>query len=108
MRLNMPIASANERLIALINRGYAALYEIQSDYLAKKAASTSTVRYDSSRVYEERMNEWLKEVRAELLRIFPTQLELNMFLHAPEMPLGASITEDWAYYTLNRNFEKFL
>ncbi len=72
MRLKVPMASANESLIALINRGYAVLGTIKQDYSAKKETGSYNKANDIPQ-YEKLMNQWGTEVVAELTRIFPTE-----------------------------------
>ena len=87
MRLKVPMASANESLIALSNRGHAVLGLIKQDYSAKKEAGRHNKDNDIPQ-YEEQINQWGPEVVAELTRIFPTALKCNLFLN-PEIPFGA-------------------
>ena len=52
------------------------------------------------------MNQWATEVVTELTRIFPTELESNLFLN-PEMPLGA-VSGDYEYQSLVRRLGYFI
>ena len=99
------MASADERLIALINRGYQVLYTIENDYSAKKKAK-SYKEDDDNPQYIEQLNQWGDEVVAELCRIFPTELETNEFLN-PETPLGVVIG-DYKYQCLIGRFKHLI
>ena len=99
------MASANESLIGLINRGYAVLSTITQDYLAKKE-SGSYNEDDDNHQYEEQMNQWGTEVVAELKRIFPTELESNLFLN-PEIPIGV-VSGDYEYQSMVKRFGHFI
>jgi hypothetical protein len=57
MRLNIAMNSANETLIALINRGYAVLNEIGVNYSNSKAAGTYQEEQDNKR-YADKINAW--------------------------------------------------
>jgi hypothetical protein len=97
MRLKVTTASANESLVALVNRGYAVLDGIQSDYASRKARGTYDKTLDIAR-YMQQFDSWLTAVLAELERIFPTALEQNLFLD-PALPLGA-VSGDYEYQSL--------
>jgi hypothetical protein len=105
MRLKVPMTSANESLIALINRGYAVLEAIKQDYSAKKEARSYNKDNDIPR-YEEQMNQWGTEVVAGLTRIFPTELECNLFLN-PQIPFGL-IRGDYEYQSMVRRLGYFI
>ncbi len=105
MMLKVSMASANESLIALVNRGYAVLGSIKKDYLVKKASGSYNEDVDNLQ-YEEQMNQWGTEVITELTRIFPTELESNLFLN-PEIPFGA-VSGDYKYQSMVSRFGHFL
>ena len=105
MRMKVSMASANESLIALINRGYAVLSTIKQDYSAKKKAG-SYVEDDDNPQYEEQMNQWATEVVTELEHIFPTELESNLFLN-PEIPFG-TVSGDYQYQSMVRRLGHFI
>src|SRR5262245_26652419 len=105
MRLKIPMASANENMVALINHGYSVLASIKQAYSAKKQAGTYSQGEDNSR-YSDQINEWVGEVVAMLERIFPTELECNLFLN-PEIPFGA-VSGDHKYQSLIRRFSYFI
>lgn len=103
--MKVPVASANESLIVLINRGYAILATIQQDYAAKKEAQNYNEDVDLPH-YNEQINQWGEEVVTELTRIFPTELESNLFLN-PEIPFGA-VSGDYQYQCTVRRFKDFI
>jgi hypothetical protein len=105
MRLNIVLNSANELLIALINRGYTVLRQISADYASSKGANTYQELQDNKR-YEGYINAWATDVVAELQRIFPTELEANIFLN-PEIPFGA-VSGDYLYQSMMSNFRHHL
>lgn len=105
MRIKVSMASANESLIGLINRGYAVLSTIKQDYLAKKE-SGSYNEDDDNHQYGVQMDQWGTEVVAELKRIFPTELESNLFLN-PEIPFGA-VSGDYEYQSTVKRFGHFI
>jgi hypothetical protein len=105
MRLKVPMASANENLVALVNRGYAVLTAIEQDYAKNKKVAKYDKNADIPR-YEEQVNQWAGEVVAELEGIFPTELECNLFLH-PEIPFGA-VSGDYEYQCLIARFGHFI
>src|SRR5437867_909400 len=105
MRLKTPMASANERLIGLINRGWAVLEAIQVDYGKKKA----TARYDKDTgiaQYGEQLDRWATDVVEALDSIFPTELERNLFLN-PDIPFGA-VSGDYEYQVLLKRWKQFV
>ena len=99
------MASANETLISLINRGYIVLREIRADYASKKEAGCYNKETDTPD-YQERTNRWATVVVEELRLIFPTQLEMNLFLN-PDIPFGA-VSGDYEYQALIRRFGYFV
>ena len=99
------MASANESLIGLINRGYAVLSTIKQDYLAKKKSGSYNEDEDN-RQYGVQMDQRGTEVVAELKRIFPTELESNLFLN-PEIPFGA-VSGDYEYQSMVKRFGHFI
>jgi hypothetical protein len=105
MRLNVPMNAANESLIVLINRGYTVLAGIGADYSARKHAGTYDETEDNKK-YSDQIDGWATDVAAELIRIFPTELERNLFLH-PEIPFGA-VSGDYLYQSMIRKFKHFI
>jgi hypothetical protein len=105
MRLKIPMTSANETLVALVNRGYSALAVIEQDYSGRKNAGVYKEDEDNAR-YAEQKNLWASEVIGELKRIFPTELECNLFLH-PESPLRA-VSGDYKYQSMVLRFQTFI
>jgi len=99
------MASANEKLVALVNRGYAALGAIREDYGSKKKSGHYNKDTDIAQ-YERQMNKWATEVVEELRQIFPTELESNLFLN-PEVPLG-TVNGDYEYENLVFRFAYFV
>ncbi len=94
MRLKIHVAAANEELIALVNEGYEAIAAMQAAYKLKKEEGT----YDDFKDVSELgapVDAWANKVVTSLERIFPTQLEINLFLD-PEMSLGM-VTGDYKY-----------
>jgi hypothetical protein len=94
MRLRTHFASANEELVALVNEGYEAISAMQSAYQTMKDNGT----YDDSKSVTGLMasvEAWEQKVVGALERIFPTQLEKNLFLD-PEIPFGA-VRGDYNY-----------
>jgi hypothetical protein len=100
MRLPVHAATANDELVALINEGYEALSTIQTEYKRRKDQGS----YDDSKDVDDivaPINAWAEKVVEALGRIFPTQLEMHLFLD-PEMPFGA-VSGDYNYQsTLKR------
>src|ERR1700730_11714818 len=80
MRLKVHIATANEELIALVNEGYEALSEVQANYEKMKDSGKNDDTKDVAGLAVP-VDTWA------LGRIFPTQLEINLFSD-PEIPLG--------------------
>jgi hypothetical protein len=105
MRLSIAMNSANESLVALINRGYQVLRKIDLDYKSLKGASTYREEEDNKR-YLELINTWAGDVIAELKRVFPTELETNTFLN-PDIPFGA-VSGDYRYQCMILNFKHHL
>jgi hypothetical protein len=105
VRLKVSMASANESLIGLINRGYVVLSAIKQDYLAKKKSGSYNEDEDN-RQYGVQMDQRGTEVVAELKRIFPTELESNLFLN-PEIPFGA-VSGDYEYQSMVKRFGHFI
>ena len=105
MRPKIPLTSANETLIALVNRGYSVLAAITQDYSARKNAGGYKEEEDNAR-YAEQVNQWASEVASELTRIFPTELERNLFLN-PEIPFGA-VSGDYKYASMVRDFQFYI
>lgn len=94
MRLRVHAATANEELIALINEGYDALSRVQEQYRALKGNG----QYDDSKDVDalvQPINVWANRVVDAFARIFPTDLERNLFLD-PEIPFGA-VSGDYNY-----------
>lgn len=94
MRLRTHFAAANEELIMLVNEGYDAISTMVADYQRRKEIGT----YDDKKDVEELVapvNSWADKVVESLERIFPTQLEISLFLD-PEIPLGA-VSGDYQY-----------
>jgi hypothetical protein len=102
VRLKVSMASANERLIMLINRGYTVLSKINQDYSVKKEQKNYTEDADNS-LYSEQINQWAEEVVNELNQVFPTELESNLFLN-PEIPFGA-VSGDYKYQSMVLHFK---
>lgn len=105
MRLKITMASANENLVSLINRGYTLLVAIKEDYSTRKNSDTYRESEDNSR-YAQQFEDWATAVVAELERIFPTELEKNQFLN-PEIPFGA-VSGDYAYQSMLRRANYFI
>jgi hypothetical protein len=94
MRLRIHAVTANDEIVALVNEGYAALGAIQGDYKLRKDQG----KYDDSKDVGDvaaPINAWAAKVVGALGRIFPTQLETNLFLD-PEIPFGA-VSGDYNY-----------
>src|ERR1700680_4170208 len=106
MRLKIPMTSANETLMVPVNRDYGVLTAITQDYTARKNSGGYKEKEDNAR-NEEQVNQWASEVASELSRVFPTELERNLFLN-PEIPLGAVSSEDYKYQSMIRNFKFFV
>lgn len=94
MRLRVHFTAANEELIQLVNEGYDALSRIEKEYPRRKTSGA----YDDSKdvqAFVAPMDVWVNKVVAALEKIFPTQLETNLFLD-PEIPLCA-VSGDYVY-----------
>jgi hypothetical protein len=94
MRLRVHTSSANEELVALVNEGYEAISILMADYRTRKDKGT----FDDSKDVEDLIapvNTWANKVVESLGRIFPTQLEMHLFLD-PEIPFGA-VSGDYHY-----------
>lgn len=94
MRLRVHARTANEELIMLVNEGYDAISAMQAEYHRRKEIGN----YDDKKDVEELVapvNSWADKVAESLGRIFPTQLEINLFLD-PEIPFGA-VSGDYQY-----------
>lgn len=98
------MASANEELVRLVNRGYGVLNSIGQDYGDKKADRTYN-DVDVAR-YEEQIEQWAAEVIATLDQVFPTELERNLFLN-PNIPFGV-VSGDYEYQSLMRRAKHFV
>ncbi len=94
MRLKVHAASANEELVALINEGYDAINSAIADYRTRKEQGTFDDSKDVNSIVAP-VDAWLKKVVESLGRIFPTQLEMHVFLD-PEIPFGA-VSGDYHY-----------
>src|SRR5262249_919998 len=82
MRLKMSMASANEAMIGMENRGYGILAAVEQDYQERKQAKTYNGETDMVR-YREQINGWGEEVFIGLSGIFPTELEMHLFANPP-------------------------
>lgn len=105
MRLRIHAATANEELVALINEGYDALSAMEASYHRRKEEGT----YDDSRDVEEiatPIKQWASRAVEALGRIFPTELEANLF-RDPEVPLGA-VSGDYKYQSALRRCRYFV
>ncbi len=105
MRLRTHFTTANEELVALVNEGYQALSNMQGDYQRRKEEGT----YDDTKDVDEIMapaNAWGDKVVESLGRIFPTQLETNLFLN-PEMSFG-TVSGDYKYASALWRYRYFL
>ena len=105
MRLKKSIPAANEELIASVNEGYRILQEMQQDHVDKRLAG----KFDDNRdnkPYEDQLERWANEVIETLASIFPTQLEVNNFLH-PNVPFGA-VSGDYHFQSLSIRFTHFI
>ena len=83
MRLKVPTASANEQLVALVNREYSVIETVRQDYTALKRSNTYAEDTDKAR-YEGLVNDWAGTVVQVLDREFPTELERNVLRKPPE------------------------
>jgi hypothetical protein len=91
MRLRIHFTTANEELIALVNEGFDAISAMQSDYQLRKEEGN----YDDAKNVEELVapaENWSNKVEESLGRIFPTQLETNLFIN-PDMLFGTVRSE---------------
>lgn len=95
MRLRVHVASANEELVALVNQGYETLAGVQAEYRRRVEAGTYTDSREAAADLVAPMNEWGECVVSALGRIFPTPLEMHLFLD-PEIPFGA-VSGDYHY-----------
>lgn len=91
MRLRKSRNTAEEDLIILLNKGYQALNWLKVDYNQKRQSGAFNSTVDHKR-YEDIVNEWGREVTNTLNSIFPTELEVNQFLHPPHA-FGAIASE---------------
>lgn len=105
VRLKVSIVSANEELVGLVNLGWGVLNSIGEDYETKKADLTYDPVVDNAR-YEERIDQWGQKVITALSRIFPTELESNLFLN-PDIPFGA-VSGDYKYQSLMSRARHFV
>ena len=112
MRLRIHVATANEELITLINEGYDVISVMRADYQQRKERGT----YDDKKDLDEILtpcNVWLDKVLESLGRIFPTQLETNLFIN-PDTLFGTVGTEivyaagDFRYEQAIRNCRRWL
>ena len=94
MRLRIHMATANEELVALVNEGYDAVSEMQARYRHKKEDGTYNDEKDIEKLATP-VNSWADKVVQSLHRIFPTQLEANLFLD-PDIPFG-TVSGDYKY-----------
>ena len=94
MRLRIHVATANEELVALVNEGYDAVSEMQARYRHKKEDGTYNDGKDIEKLATP-VNTWADKVVQSLNRIFPTQLEANLFLD-PDIPFG-TVSGDYKY-----------
>src|SRR5262245_49452317 len=79
LRLRIHSATANEELVALVNEGYDALAAANAEYRRRKGLG----QYDDSKDVPEIVSPiqaWTEKVAESLQRIFPTELEANLFL----------------------------
>lgn len=86
MRLRIHAATANEELVTLVNEGYDAISAMQADYKSRKENGT----YDDTKNLDEitgPADAWMNKVVESLGRIFPTQLETNLFID-PDILFG--------------------
>lgn len=106
MRLRVSAASAKERLIRLVNEGYATFQDVQEDFQAKRTAHTFDDNSDSNE-YAKRRDDWANRVLKELAAIFPTQLEAFTFAN-PRINLGIAQSDIYNYVTQRERFLAFI
>jgi hypothetical protein len=112
MRLKIHVAAANEELIVLINEGYDIISAIRADYQQRKEKGT----YDDKKDLDEIVtpgNAWLNKVIESLGRIFPTQLETNLFIDPNTLfgTVGTEITYasgDFRYHDAMKNLRRWV
>lgn len=105
MRLLISSSAANEELVGLINDGYASLSNAQEDYRTCK----DTGMYDDKKDIDEiakPVEEWASHVEQALVKIFPTQLESNLFAN-PEIPFGA-VSGDYQFQSFISKAHHFI
>lgn len=101
MRLKISAASANERLVTLVNLGYEERKAIRVDYTARKGQVIYKKDDDIPR-YRGSLSGWGGKVIQALNEIFPTERESNIFQN-PEVPLGI-VSGDYEFESLDRYF----
>jgi hypothetical protein len=91
MRLRIHAATANEELVTLVNEGYDALSAMRAEYQKRKESGA----YDDTKDVDEITDPgeaWANKVIESLERIFPTQLEKNLFID-PDILFGTVRSE---------------
>jgi hypothetical protein len=96
VRLKVSRAAAEERLVMVINEGYAALQNVKNDHGQKTTDGTYDAAKDVKR-YEALMNIWGSNVHDAIHEIFPTELEWNVFLNPPMPGFRTVSAEDGLY-----------
>lgn len=94
MRLKVHFVTANEELVGLVNEGYTAIAAVQTEYKSRKENGSFDDTKDVDVLFPP-VNAWATKVVQALERIFPTNLERNLFLD-PEIPFGA-VSGDYNY-----------
>lgn len=91
MRLKLPLATAQEELILLINEGYSQIHRMTESF--EKSRTEGTYRGEPDAVLlRQSFDPWIKQTLEALARIFPTQLEQHLFLD-PDISLAVSSGE---------------
>ena len=86
MRLCVPMVSAKETLTSLLNQGYKVFWAVQQDYARKREAGQYDQGTDIPR-YKRRRDRWATAVVGDLRRVFPPELESNLF-RSPDTPIS--------------------
>jgi hypothetical protein len=85
MRLRVTSPSAHEKIVSLINRGYA-LRNLIIDELSELKTTKTYDPLVHGADFDKKANEWATDTVNTLNDIFPTELESNIFLN-PDVPV---------------------
>lgn len=107
MRLKIPRASAEEKITALLNRGYQVLHRIEEAHSRKREREPRTADSQIPK-YEAGIDAWVQAVCVGLCEIFPSDLQANFFVTQERFRALASSGVDYRVATMLDGMPKFI